>query len=145
MQRSAIEVVQLEKVNGVLEEKKRHHDVFLSGQVQGIQTGVGLHAGVPLLLDEILDDLHVAVEGSVEQGSVALMVLLVDPLAEHFVLLLPSELTATGPPHLHLHLPDVDLDEFEVPLEGELVQDIVALTIDQANDVNAGIPLDEFL
>ena len=68
------------QVDPVLEVEQGQDYVLLGGQVQRVEACVvgEVVVGTPFL-DEVADDVQVAVEAGVEQGSEALVVLLVDP------------------------------------------------------------------
>ena len=62
-----------------------------------------------------------AAEGSVEEGGVALVVSMIDPVFKLLMVGILGVLIATDPFGLELNFADVDFDEFEVAFEGKLV------------------------
>ena len=89
--------------------------------MEGVEAGVGFEFWVCSLFDEVLDDLEVAAERGVEEGGVALVVSVIDPVFKLLVLCIFDLLIATDPFGLELNFADVDFDEFEVAFEGKLV------------------------
>ena len=139
VQGTAFKVVQVIEVDCVLEVEKGHDDVLLGREVEGIEAGVGFELGVCSLFYEVLDDLEVTAEGGVEKGGVPFVISVVDPVFKFLVVSIFNVLVAADPFGFELNFPDVDFDEFEVTFKGELVQEVVALAVDEGDYVNGGV------
>ena len=145
VQRTAFEVIEVVEADCVSEEEKGHDDVLLSCEVECVEAGVGFELGVCSLFDEVLDDFKVAVEGGVEEGGVPFVISMIDPIFKLLLVCIFDVVVAADSFGFDLNFADVDFDEFDVSFEGELVEEVVALAIDECDDVDGGVALEVLL
>jgi hypothetical protein len=122
----------------VLEVDEGQHHVLLRGQVERVQARLRAQLLVDcVVLHQVLDDVHVAVVGCVEQRGESLAVLHVHPGSNFLVFvalkerLFPAEL----PEEVLLGPADEEADDVEVPLVGQLMQHCVALGVGERDQI----------
>lgn len=114
--------------------------------MQRVETCVGLDSVVSsMLFNQVFYDVQVAIEGGVKQRGVTFIIAVVDPQLKRTTLAIYTAAGALSPLAPEFGLSDIDLDEFDMTLEGQLMQHGISLGVLQLDNIDVVVILEILL